>query len=159
MLGESQPFIRNIFTLNTCSHIVGSQVIEHKKEQDMLIGWRNFINEADPDVIIGYNIAGFDLPYLLDRADALKVGDRFARLGRLPGQLFFMKSLPSFTHDSRLQASKPSRKMPISRLKLTDKEIRKKPPLMVGFNSIFFNTCNENRNCEVTLSTLFALIS
>src|SRR6266699_2817245 len=25
--GESQPFIRNVFTLNPCSHIVGSQVI------------------------------------------------------------------------------------------------------------------------------------
>ncbi|KAF9508169.1 hypothetical protein BS47DRAFT_1373735 [Hydnum rufescens UP504] len=74
--GDSQPFIRNVFTLNTCSHIVGSQVLEHEKEADMLV---------DPDVIIGYNISGFDLPYLLDRAKALRVDSKFAFLGRLKG--------------------------------------------------------------------------
>lgn len=36
----------------------------------------------DPDIIIGYNIAGFDFPYLVDRADALKVKS-FPYLGRL----------------------------------------------------------------------------
>jgi DNA polymerase delta subunit 1 len=35
-------------------------------------------------MIIGYNIANFDLPYLLDRAKALKVSD-FPYLGRLKG--------------------------------------------------------------------------
>lgn len=32
------------------------------------------MEEADPDVIIGYNIANFDFPYLLDRAKHLKLG-------------------------------------------------------------------------------------
>jgi len=32
-------------------------------------------------VITGYNIVGFDVPYLVDRAKALKV-DAFAHLGR-----------------------------------------------------------------------------
>ena len=35
-------------------------------------------------MVIGYNIANFDLPYLLDRAKALKIPD-FAHLGRLRG--------------------------------------------------------------------------
>lgn len=85
-LGDSQPFIRNVFTLNTCSHIIGSQVIEHTKESDMLVGWKDFVAKVDPDVIIGYNIAGFDFPYLLDRAKALKVDSDFAQLGRLVGK-------------------------------------------------------------------------
>ncbi|KAJ6624961.1 DNA polymerase family B-domain-containing protein [Mycena sp. CBHHK59/15] len=68
--GEQKPFIRNVFTLNTCSHIVGSQA------------WSNFVAEVDPDVVIGYNIAGFDFPYLLDRAKALKIL-KFPHLGRL----------------------------------------------------------------------------
>ncbi|KAF8315418.1 hypothetical protein DL93DRAFT_2196769 [Clavulina sp. PMI_390] len=83
--GESQPFIRNVFTLNTCSHIIGSQVLEHKRESDMLVAWKNFVVQADPDVIIGYNIAQFDFPYLLDRAQALKVDAQFCELGRLVG--------------------------------------------------------------------------
>ena len=51
----------------------------------MLVGWKNFVEEVDPDVVIGYNIAGFDLPYLLDRAKALRVDSKFAFLGRLKG--------------------------------------------------------------------------
>ena len=37
--------------------------------------------ESDPDVVIGYNTTNFDLPYLLDRAVALKVAD-FPFFGR-----------------------------------------------------------------------------
>jgi len=48
----------------------------------MLQQWRDFVEEVDPDVIIGYNIANFDLPYLLDRAKALKA-HQFPYLGRL----------------------------------------------------------------------------
>ena len=40
------------------------------------------MNEADPDVITGYNIVNFDLPYLLNRANALKVVN-FPYLGRI----------------------------------------------------------------------------
>lgn len=90
--GESKPFIRNIFTLNTCSHIVGSQVLSYDDEREMLQQWCNFINEADPDVVIGYNISNFDLPYLLDRAKALKVDD-FPYFGRIKGRLSYSLAL------------------------------------------------------------------
>ena len=50
--GESKPFIRNIFTLNTCAHIVGSQVLSFQDESEMLLAWAKFVNQADPDVII-----------------------------------------------------------------------------------------------------------
>ncbi|TFY75983.1 hypothetical protein EWM64_g8027, partial [Hericium alpestre] len=79
--GESKPFIRNVFTLNTCAHIVGSQVLSFDDEAKMLESWRDFVQEIDPDVIIGYNIANFDLPYLLDRAKAIKAL-KFPYLGR-----------------------------------------------------------------------------
>lgn len=35
----------------------------------MLNKWKTFIQVVDPDIITGYNIANFDIPYLLDRAD------------------------------------------------------------------------------------------
>jgi len=80
--GEQNPFIRNVFTLNTCSHIVGSQVLSFTDEVDMLHAWREFVEKVDPDVVIGYNIAGFDFPYLMDRAKALKAL-KFPYLGRM----------------------------------------------------------------------------
>lgn len=52
----------------------------------MLQAWRDFVDKVDPDVVIGYNIAGFDFPYLLDRAKALKAG-KFPYLGRLKSRL------------------------------------------------------------------------
>ncbi|KAG2731467.1 hypothetical protein G9P44_005883 [Scheffersomyces stipitis] len=69
--GESRPFVRNVFTVNTCSPIIGSQIFEHEKEEDMLMNWKDFVVSVDADVIIGYNTANFDIPYLLDRAKAL----------------------------------------------------------------------------------------
>ncbi|BGP44897.1 DNA-directed DNA polymerase delta [Rhodotorula kratochvilovae] len=82
--GESKPFIRNVFTLNTCAHIVGSEVLEFEREKDLLSQWRKFVEEVDPDLIIGYNTSQFDIPYLVDRAKALKVAD-FPYFSRLRG--------------------------------------------------------------------------
>lgn len=86
-LGESKPFIRNVFTLNTCAHIVGSQVLEFTEEKKLLNEWQRFVQAVDPDLMIGYNISNFDLPYLLDRAKALKAVD-FAYLGRMKREWF-----------------------------------------------------------------------
>lgn len=80
--GESRPFVRNVFTVNTCASITGSEIFEHEDERDMLRAWRDFIVKVDPDVMIGYNTTNFDFPYLLDRAKALKVED-FPYFGRL----------------------------------------------------------------------------
>lgn len=70
--GEAKPFVRNVFCLDTCSSIVNTQIIEFDAEEKMLMAWRDFLEKVDPDVIIGYNIANFDFPYLLDRAKHLK---------------------------------------------------------------------------------------
>ena len=38
----------------------------------MLRAWRDFLIEVDPDIITGYNIVNFDLPYIIERAEFLK---------------------------------------------------------------------------------------
>ena len=80
--GEKKPFVRNVFCLDTTSSIVNTQVLEFQREEDMLMKWRDFLEAVDPDLIIGYNICNFDFPYLLDRANHLKVRgfDRWTRL-------------------------------------------------------------------------------
>ncbi|XP_020676528.1 DNA polymerase delta catalytic subunit [Dendrobium catenatum] len=80
--GEGQPFIRNVMTLKSCSSIVGVDVMSFDKEKDILLAWRDFIREIDPDILIGYNICKFDLPYLIERAEALKIAG-FPILGRV----------------------------------------------------------------------------
>lgn len=100
LTGDSKPFIRNIFTLNTCAHIVGSEVLEFTREQELLSKWRAFVEEVDPDVIIGYNTSQFDIPYLMDRAKALKVTD-FPFFSRLKGSLSHSSPVAAFAELTR----------------------------------------------------------
>merc|ERR1712223_571857 len=82
--GDTEPEIRNVFTLNTCGKIVGSDVICFEKEEKLLENWAEFIRVSDPDIITGNNINNFDLPYLINRANHLKARN-FTFLGRVKG--------------------------------------------------------------------------
>ncbi|XP_068192872.1 DNA polymerase delta catalytic subunit [Antennarius striatus] len=82
--GETEPFIRTVFTLQSCTSIVGSQILCFTQEKQLLQSWAEFLRTVDPDIITGYNIQNFDFPYLLNRAAALKV-DLFPYLGRVQG--------------------------------------------------------------------------
>jgi DNA polymerase elongation subunit (family B) len=44
-------------------------VLSYQREAGLLQGWVDLIHEWNPHVITGYNILGFDMPYLLERAD------------------------------------------------------------------------------------------
>jgi DNA polymerase delta subunit 1 len=87
--GEKLPIVKNVFTLRGCLPIVGAQVISSEDEAAMLMKWQKFLQACDPDVITGYNVANFDIPYLLDRAATLEkksgVVKNFAYWGRIRG--------------------------------------------------------------------------
>ena len=53
-------------------------------EGEMLLQWSEFVRQVDPDIVTGYNISNFDWPYLLDRAEALKV-TKFPYFSRILG--------------------------------------------------------------------------
>ncbi|KAI2784895.1 DNA polymerase family B-domain-containing protein [Daldinia loculata] len=88
--GESKPFVRNVFCLDRTSPIVATQILDYERESDMLMAWKRFLDKVDPDLITGYNIANFDFPYLLDRADHLKIHG-FDYWTRLPSVKTFSK--------------------------------------------------------------------
>jgi len=69
--GTPDPVVKNVFTLKGCLPIVGTQVITSETEQELLLKWQQFLQAADVDIITGYNVQNFDIPYLLDRAEAL----------------------------------------------------------------------------------------
>lgn len=45
-LGEKNPFVRNVFTLNDCDHIVGTDVQSFYDERELLQKWRDFFVEV-----------------------------------------------------------------------------------------------------------------
>lgn len=48
-------------------------------EVQILKDFRDLVNNEDPDIIIGYNIDGYDLPLLVERMKAYGIEPRFAR--------------------------------------------------------------------------------
>lgn len=100
--GETEPFLRTIFTLKQCAPIIGAKVNSYNNEKDMLEAWAKFLREVDPDIITGYNINNFDFPYLLNRANHLK-SQQFPFLGRC-------KSIRSVIKDSVLQSRQMGRR-------------------------------------------------
>jgi len=81
--GEKDARLKVVMVLDTCLPIVGAQVMSFEKEEDLLLAWSSFVRESDPDIFTGYNIQNFDFPYLVGRAHALKIGNKFAELGKL----------------------------------------------------------------------------
>lgn len=71
--GEKKAFIRNVFVLGSCLPIVGAEVFSFNSEKELLMAWSKFVRQADPDILTGYNIQNFDIKYLMDRAEALKL--------------------------------------------------------------------------------------
>eukprot|EP00887_Chlorella_sp_A99_P006196 scaffold3.g6196.t1 len=82
VLGQPQPAVRNIMTLKSCAPIAGAEVMSFEDERALLLRWRDLLLETDPDIIIGYNIVNFDLPYLINRAETLKL-PAFKTWGRM----------------------------------------------------------------------------
>ena len=71
-LGEPE-LEKHIFVLGTCNPIPGAVVHTFKKEREMLLAWCNWIDEQGIDVLMGYNIFGFDERYLWDSAVFLSI--------------------------------------------------------------------------------------
>ena len=82
--GSDEIVFRHIATLDTCDDIDGAIVESYATEAKMLLGWKEMLAELDPDVLIGYNIFGFDMDYIWKRAKELGITDRLGDgLGRL----------------------------------------------------------------------------
>ena len=86
--GAQQPIIRNVFTLNTCLPIVGAQVICCANEEELMMRWRDFVVACDPDIVTGYNIANFDIPYLLNRAKVSPVSVHWCYVVPVPSIMY-----------------------------------------------------------------------
>jgi DNA polymerase delta subunit 1 len=63
--GEQKPMVWNVMTLKSCSPIVGASVMSFDSERSSAC-MEDLVRKVDPDVIIGYNICKFDLPYLIE---------------------------------------------------------------------------------------------
>ena len=69
---------KNIVTLDSCDDIEDATVISCKTEKDLLLKWKRELMKINPDIIIGYNIWGFDMEYIWNRAKEENIVKQFA---------------------------------------------------------------------------------
>ncbi len=69
--GNDKPAHYNILTLGTCDkfNVAGEnvEIVECKSEKELLMKWVDMLREYDPDIMMGYNIFGFDEEYIYTR--------------------------------------------------------------------------------------------
>jgi DNA polymerase elongation subunit (family B) len=81
---------KHIFVNHTCGPVAGCVIHSQPKEDEraMLLEWAGWMAEKDPDVLVGYNIFGFDERYVWKRAQMLGIDQSaaFQALSRLEGE-------------------------------------------------------------------------
>ena len=81
--GSSNIIKRIMISLNTCDSILDTEVIVCFSESELLLKFQEIIQREDPDIITGYNIFGFDYPYLMGRAKFLEIDQQFYYMSKL----------------------------------------------------------------------------
>lgn len=72
---------------NPDQKIVGdTEIISFSTEHELLCGYTSFITKYKPQVVVGYNIFMFDIPYMINRAKHTMCFSSFDRQGYIIGQ-------------------------------------------------------------------------
>ena len=65
--------------------IEGANIYVFEREEDLLLAFKQYVHECDPEGLTGWNTNNFDMPYLLARAERLQMGSSFSMLSRVRG--------------------------------------------------------------------------
>jgi DNA polymerase elongation subunit (family B) len=80
--GENKPYLNHCIALGTCDDVENAEIVRCTTEKELLLQWTKIIQKEDPDIIIGYNIFGFDYQFMFSRARELCCERNFLRLSR-----------------------------------------------------------------------------
>lgn len=72
---------KNLITLGKTLGIPNVETLHVESERDLLLEWQKLVRRVNPNLIIGYNIFGFDLPYMIARAKRWGIFSTFDMLG------------------------------------------------------------------------------
>ena len=81
--GENEPYYVHACVLGDTTPIDNVDMECFDNERDLLMSWQKVLRKIQPDVILGYNILGFDLQYLWDRAIFTRCVEDFRYLSKL----------------------------------------------------------------------------
>jgi DNA polymerase elongation subunit (family B) len=85
--GEEETYMNHCLVLGSCDPVDGAVIETVDTENDLLVKWTELIQKENPDIIIGYNIFGFDYEFMFRRAQENNCEEEFLLLSRKNGEL------------------------------------------------------------------------
>jgi DNA polymerase elongation subunit (family B) len=84
--GDLEPYLNHCLVLGSCDPVDGATIETTATETDLLLEWAALIQRENPDIIIGYNIFGFDYEFMFRRAQENHCEHEFLMLSRKIGE-------------------------------------------------------------------------
>ena len=93
--GDKSPYFNHCIVLNSCSEIPmeNSKVETYATEKEVLLAWQQLVQKENPDIIIGYNIFGFDYEFMFRRAEENSCVEDFLKLSRNTDEICGIKDI------------------------------------------------------------------
>jgi DNA polymerase elongation subunit (family B) len=88
--GSVEPYLNHCIVLGGCAPVDGATIEavpiingnRLEAEKTVLLKWAELVQQENPDIIIGYNIFGFDYEFLFRRAEETHCVNEFLQLSR-----------------------------------------------------------------------------
>ncbi len=82
--GNKDPHLNHCIVLDSCVDLPmeNSFIETYKTEKEVLLAWQDLVQRENPDIIIGYNIFGFDYEFMFRRAEENGCTEEFLKLSR-----------------------------------------------------------------------------
>lgn len=80
--GDKDPHKNHCIVLGSCAEVPNCEIESYNTEREVLLAWQQLMDREDPDIVIGYNIFGFDYQFLFHRAEENDCVEEFLKLSR-----------------------------------------------------------------------------
>jgi DNA polymerase elongation subunit (family B) len=87
--GQKEPYKNHCLVVGTCDEVEGLEICTVNSERECLVDWTQLIQDENPDIIIGYNIFGFDYQFMFQRAKELDCVEEFCALSRVQSEMCY----------------------------------------------------------------------
>jgi len=85
--GETKPYLNHCLVVGDCEEVEGAVIESVETEEEILRKWTQLIQTENPDIIIGYNIFGFDYEFMFQRSKETGCVEDFLKLSRIENEI------------------------------------------------------------------------
>ena len=100
--GETEPYLNHCIVVGSCEDLQEVQhtcIETYTREEDAMLAWSKLIRTEDPDIVTGYNIFGFDYPFMYTRTKELGISSEFLKLSRNHNEICWKKDWKTNTYN------------------------------------------------------------